>query len=544
MERLTPTVEARTNRRIIRYRADRKCPLCGHADQQYLFVRHGAPVYCCANCQLTGLYPQPNRAEIDNFYAGQNPVSFNTNQAQSYTEQEAARSYLQMLKKHKIAPSNLLLIAPKDHPFAEVAAQAGFQIETSLDIYELSETSLPCQHYGAVVLLFQLEKAAQPLEILQQVQAALQPGGLLFMVTPSLDSWSAQFFRGQWTEWRPENLYYFNSQTIQAALLRTGFAQIRINPDRRRYSLEHLYRRAKAYPKTSLTRSIQMAYQLVPTGLTTRLRLRLPASGIVITARHDTLKTRPLLSIVLPAFNEKNTIEQTLQAVLDKELPGMDKEVIVVESNSQDGTRELLLKYQAHPQVKLILEDRPRGKGRAVRTGFEHATGDFIMIQDADQEYDVNDYDALLEPLRDYSQAFVLGSRHLKGWKMRQFNDQPGISTFYNIGHVLFTGLVNVFYRQKMKDPFTMYKVFRRDCLYDLKFECNRFDFDFELVIKLLRKGYVPLEIPVNYTARSFSEGKKVSTFRDPVTWVRALVKYRFAPIYLDGEIENRKSKT
>jgi len=221
-----------------------------------------------------------------------------------------------------------------------------------------------------------------------------------------------------------------------------------------------------------------------------------------------------------------------MDAVLAKEVPGLDKEIIVIESNSTDGTRDLVLGYQDRPGVKVVLEDRPRGKGSAVRTGFTHAEGDIILIQDADQEYDVNDYDALIEPLRTYQRAFVLGSRHIAGdWKVRTFIDQPVIATVFNLGHILFATALNLMYGQRMKDPFTMYKVFRRDCLHGLRFDCDRFDFDFELVIKLLRKGYVPLEIPVNYRSRSLKQGKKVSMVTDPWTWVWALIRLRFSPL-------------
>ena len=100
-----------------------------------------------------------------------------------------------------------------------------------------------------------------------------------------------------------------------------------------------------------------------------------------------------------------------------------------------------------------------------------------------------------------------------------------------NLGHWLFATLLNLLYQQRLKDPFTMYKVFRADGLHNLNFECDRFDFDFELVIKLVRKGYVPFEIPVNYRLRSFDEGKKVNICRDPLTWLRAIVKFRFQQI-------------
>jgi glycosyltransferase involved in cell wall biosynthesis len=184
--------------------------------------------------------------------------------------------------------------------------------------------------------------------------------------------------------------------------------------------------------------------------------------------------------------------------------------------------------------VKIILQDKPRGKGNAVREGLDHAQGDIVLIQDADLEYDLNDYEALLEPIATFKKPFVLGSRHGGKWKMRHFNDQQRLAAYFNFGHVLFTTLTNLLYGQHMKDPFTMFKVFRRDCLYNLYFECNRFDFDFELVIKLIRKGYVPVEIPVNYDSRSFKEGKKVDMFRDPLTWIKASFKYRFVKITKD----------
>lgn len=511
------------------------CPLCGFDTQTYLFIRHGVPVSRCNNCGLIRLYPQPSPQAIRKFYAGINghdPFAGGLDLNTSHTEQSAAQSYLKQLQKVLTNNARLLVVAQPNHPFIELAEKYGFNVETSQTPKQLEQTKLPEKYFDAAVVIFQLEKTTNPVALLEQIHTTLRPAGVLFVVTPSLDSWSAQFFRSQWTEWRPESLYYFDRQTVQSALLRSGFGRIEIASDHRNYSLNHISSRARAYPRTNLTRLVRLTSYFVPNYLKSRMRLRLPTSGITVMARRIEPRHRPLLSIVMPAFNEKNTFQETLENVLAKELPGIDKEIIIIESNSTDGTRQIALAYQNHPGVELILEDRPRGKGRAVRTGFEHAKGDFIIIQDADQEYDVNDYDALIEPLKHYQRAFVLGSRHIGGWKMRKFNDQPGIAAFYNLGHLLFTGLINIFFGQRLKDPFTMFKVFRRDCLYGLKFECNRFDFDFELVIKLLRKGYVPVEIPVNYNSRSFSEGKKVSTFRDPLTWIRALVKYRFASIY------------
>jgi glycosyltransferase involved in cell wall biosynthesis len=261
------------------------------------------------------------------------------------------------------------------------------------------------------------------------------------------------------------------------------------------------------------------------------VRIRLASSGVIVTATRAELRSRPLCSIIVPVYNEQNTFRILMDALLEKRIPDADKQIVIVESNSNDGTREVVMQYQQHPEVKVVLQERPLGKGNAVRTGLDHAQGDIIMIQDADLEYDLNDYDALLAPLLAYRELFVLGARHGGNWKMRRFGDQGGLATLLNLGHVFFTTLINVLYGQKMNDPFTMFKMFRRDCLHGLEFECNRFDFDHELVIKLVRKGYRPLEIPVNYWSRSFNEGKKVSILRDPLSWLWVDLKYRFVPL-------------
>ena len=236
------------------------------------------------------------------------------------------------------------------------------------------------------------------------------------------------------------------------------------------------------------------------------------------------------LSVIVPVYNERATAREALDALMAKAIAGVDIEIIIVESNSTDGSREIVLGYRDDPRVRVILEDRPRGKGHAVRAGFAAATGDILLIQDADLEYDLADYEVLLAPIVAGRQAFVLGSRHGRGgWAIRKFDDQPVRGIVLNIAHWSFTLLVNAALGTWLRDPFTMYKVFRRDCLDGLAFECDRFDFDWELLIKLVRKGYRPIEIPISYQSRSFKEGKKIRMFRDPLTWMRALVKSRFS---------------
>lgn len=251
----------------------------------------------------------------------------------------------------------------------------------------------------------------------------------------------------------------------------------------------------------------------------------------VVSARIGIKRERPLVSVIMPVFNEFSTFNESINRVLQKEIYGVDIQVIVVESNSTDGTKELVSKYEGYDRVEIIWQEKPSGKGYAVREGFAAAKGDIILIQDADLEYDINDYDALIEELTSWRSTFVLGSRHTGDWKMRKFNDMPVIANLYNLGHIFFVGLINLLIGANLKDPFTMYKVFYRDCIHGLNFRYKRFDFDHELVIKLYRKGFHPMEIPVNYQARSFTEGKKVSFFKDGISWMQKDIQLANEPL-------------
>lgn len=239
------------------------------------------------------------------------------------------------------------------------------------------------------------------------------------------------------------------------------------------------------------------------------------------------------LSVIVPIFNEAATLRTALDAIVAKTVAGWDLELIFVESNSTDGSRAIVETYRAEPRVTLIFEDKPRGKGYAVRNALARATGEFILIQDADLEYSLDDYEKLLLPLAVGTHTFVLGSRHNPGdgFAMRRFNDQPLHAFILNTAHWTFTLLIDISLGIWLKDPFTMYKIFRRDALKGITLTCNRFDLDWELLIKLIRAGHRPIEIPISYNSRSFKEGKKIRMFRDPLTWLVAWAKSRFGPL-------------
>lgn len=502
--------------------------------RKYLFLRHGLPIVRCIGCGLVyiSLFPD-SKVYINPQNSVEEGLDPDILWIDSITEQDAVIGYIRLLKKSGLGPaSRILLVAPLNHIIVSELNNAGWLV-SQYETGKSSEKFIPDEGFDAAVILYRLEKTIDPVGMLKDVNRALKPGGVLMVMTPSLESISAQLFGSQWPEWRDENRLYFNRATVHLLLWRFSFAQIELRKDRRKYTLSHIYDRAQTLPRTWVTRLIRMAYFILPPSLKD-LRLRLPSSGMVVLARKAEAHSPQTCSVIIPVYNESQTFPIIMDALLNKELPGLRKEIVVVESNSKDGTRDQVLKYREFPDVKIVLQNKALGKGNAVRAGFECATGDIILIQDADLEYDLNDYEMLLEPILSFKQPFVLGSRHGGDMlKMRHFNDSPLLSLALNFGHLFFTAFVNLLLGLQLKDPFTMFKVFRRDCLFGLDLTCDRFDFDFELLIKLVRKGYNnPLEIPVNYKSRSFKQGKKVNVWRDPWTWVWAALKSRFGSLY------------
>lgn len=242
-------------------------------------------------------------------------------------------------------------------------------------------------------------------------------------------------------------------------------------------------------------------------------------------------RRRTTVSVVLPVYNEAATVATIIDQVLALDISGVALELIIVESNSPDGSREVVLRYARHPRVRIVLEEKASGKGHAVRQGLAHVCGDIVLIQDADLEYRVAEYPIVLRPLLEGESDFVLGSRHAPGQRMRHFEGARHASLVMNGAHWAFTTMFNTVYRTHLRDPFTMFKVFRTTCIVGVPFRSNRFDFDWELVAKLVRLGHVPVEVPITYESRGFDAGKKVRFFRDPLTWMVALARFRFSPL-------------
>ena len=244
------------------------------------------------------------------------------------------------------------------------------------------------------------------------------------------------------------------------------------------------------------------------------------------------------VSFIVPVYNEVNTIEKVLNNLIKLDIPKIEKEIVIVEDNSNDGTRKKVINFCLdNNQCKLVLRKSPEGKGSAVRCGFKKATGDVLAIQDADSEYYTEDYARLVKPFLTGEAKFVLGSRFMHGnGDLRSFTkdlkiwDKLFLFIALSIEKML-NRLFNVLYGTKISDHSTMYKLFTRDVYEKVNFSGKFFEIDWEIMAKLVRLGYLPLEIPVKYNPRSLSGGKKTRLRRDLWRCLYMIISCRFLPL-------------
>jgi glycosyltransferase involved in cell wall biosynthesis len=229
------------------------------------------------------------------------------------------------------------------------------------------------------------------------------------------------------------------------------------------------------------------------------------------------------VSVLIPIYNEAKTFEQLLSAVRSAPFCGLEKEIIIVDDGSTDGTREVLAQLQksANGSESYHFHAKNMGKGAALRTALSYAAGDIIVIQDADLEYDPKEYDELVRLIIDHKADVVYGSRLTGGKPARQFK------FLHLVGNKFLTLVTNILYDTTISDMETCYKAFRSDVIKNLNIRSNRFEFEPEITAKVLKRKHHLYEVPISYYGRDFDEGKKI-TWKDGIGALWALLYYRF----------------
>ena len=223
------------------------------------------------------------------------------------------------------------------------------------------------------------------------------------------------------------------------------------------------------------------------------------------------------LSIVIPIYNERETLETLIAKV---NAVDYDKEILLIDDFSSDGTREVLKRYENKENFQVLYHDHNQGKGAALRTGFSNVNGDIIIIQDADLEYNPADYGILIEPILDGRADVVYGSRFLGGPHRVLF-------FWHSIGNMVLTTFSNMLTNINLTDMETGYKVFTKKVNDTLTFKCDRFGFEPEFTAKVAKNNFRIYEVPISYNGRDYSEGKKI-TWKDGVAAIWYIIKFKF----------------
>jgi len=527
----TPAVSAaRAHKRFVR------CPACQTDNPRYLFHRTGVRFVRCAACGM--VYVNPAREHVVNCFDIDRARPFTNSRDRELVVRDFGRLLVRVAADYVRVTGEPLertvlfgrfLREFRDIPEAkrvglelvEVGDDAFGRLATASDI-GCAEPLLA--RAPQLVLAHELlEACADPGVVLGKLVAAL-PASTMFVVTyTNADSLPARMMRRYWPPFFEYKTAFFGTGNLTALMARFGLVL------KGQYALPVTHTAQYVSERIGRRADLSRLVSATPLGgvpLPVRAGNRVAVFGRRAAGATGASEK---LSIVLPVYNEARYAAQVIEAVLGKALK-IEKEVVIVESNSTDGTRDIVKRYERTPGVRVVYEDAPRGKGHAVRAGLAHVTGTIVLIQDADFEYDIDDYDALLEPILQHKATFVLGSRSLglDDWKVRRYDSTPIKGLALNFMQVVFAKTYDILYQQRVTDVNTMYKVFRAECLDGLNLESDGFDLDIELACKLARNGNSPMEVPVNYVARGFDQGKKIRFWRDGWPSYAAFFKYRF----------------
>jgi hypothetical protein len=496
------------------------CPVCEADNERYLFHKTGARFVRCASCGLVYVNPPAttDRHYFDVDAAGQHVRRRDRALFQRELAEIVLRAASKFVEQRGRAPRDLLLVG-RTLDGAPVPSKGSVQArvvrlgpedtdrlsregDVTPILDQVTETT------DVLILNELLEACSLSAIVVGQLAEALPDDAMLVVVFSNVGSFPARLMRRHWPRFFTWKSVYFEPENLTKLMDNAGLRLVSQERRRTPYTLSYVIERLASGP------TVPRVLDRLGVG---KLTLRLPAgTSVAAYEKHRDKRSSELLSVIVPVFNEADYVGPVLEALLAKQL-SIDKQVIVVESNSTDGSREILRKYEGTPGLQIIYEDKPRGKGAAVRRGLAAASGSIFLIQDADFEYDLDDYDALLEPILQRRTSFVLGSRSLgiDDWKVRRFASSRIKAFLMNFAQLVFAKTFNILYQQRTTDVNTMFKVFRRECIQGVDFKGDGFNFDIELVCRIVANGFGPMEVPVNYVSRGFDEGKKIDFLSD-----------------------------
>jgi hypothetical protein len=526
-----PTEAVQTSRRRDQYIP---CPACGSQSQRYLFHRTGVRFVRCRACDLVFVDPVDphDRAYFDVGALGEHDDGVDRrNVVNDFVvimervvadyEQRFGRSPRRVLLAGRWHPE---FVAAVEHRVDLVLASSRVNDETALVTEPLVESFAGSLGDFDVILLHEfLEAAHEPARVLDRLAEQMCPDAIVAVTFANMKSMPSRFLRRRWRGFFEKKIAFYNAENLEGLMWRAGFSRQGSERLKGTFSFGYVARRLEFS---------RAARRLLSRSGLARAAVRVASGREVIFFSPVPNETVERLSIIVPVYNEERYVGDVLAALLAKDLH-IEREIIVVESNSTDGSRDIVSKFESEPGLRVIYEERARGKGHAVRAGLAQATGTIILIQDADFEYDLDDYDALLEAIVQRRTSFVLGSRSLglDDWKVRRYPSSRVKGLLMNLAQVMFARSFNALYQQNVTDINTMLKVFRRECIDGCHLTGDGFNFDIELVCKIVRNGFEPLEVPVNYVARGFDEGKKINFLLDAYPSYYQLFRCRFGRI-------------
>lgn len=490
------------------------CPACGADAERYLFHEQGARFVQCRSCSV--VYANPPARELRDYFkiaAAGGPATAEDREHVRKELEDVLRYASEVYRAQRgSSPARVLIagrMADEDRTAsaARIDAVRLTQEETLRLINDADVSPIVAainDDVDMVVLNQLLEACPRASQVVAALAAQLPRSTLLAVVYSNVASLPGRMLRRNWRRFFHWKAVYFNSENLRSMIERAGLRFVAQSGLNTSYTVTRaLGLGLPGTPAAAVARQLGLG----------RVTMRVPTGTYVsIFERAEDSEATELLSVIVPVFNEAAYLRAVLDELLGKQF-AIPHEVIVVESNSTDGTREIAQTYEGRAGVRVIYEDQPRGKGSAVRRGLEAAAGTIVLIQDADFEYDLDDYDALLEPIVQRRASFVLGSRSLglDDWKVRRLASSRLKAFLMNFAQLLFARTFNVLFQQRVTDVNTMFKVFRRECIEGVDFAAKGFNFDIELACMLVKNGYSPMEVPVNYVARGFDEGKKIN---------------------------------